>query len=64
MPVTNFYQRRSWWFQGPEVAGARANIFVPGEFHLTITGHPLVRRAIEQTIFESHGIGQTLGGRY
>lgn len=64
VPVTNFYQRRDWYFQGPEVAGARANVFVPGAFHLNITDHDLVRRTIEQTIRESRGLGESLGGRY
>jgi pimeloyl-ACP methyl ester carboxylesterase len=64
VPVTNFHQRRSWWFQGPEVGDARANIFVPEAFHLTITEQPVVQRTIEQTIFEGRGIGESLGGRY
>jgi RHS repeat-associated protein len=64
VPVTNFYQRRSWWFQGPEVGGARDNIFVPGAFHQTITGVESVRDTIEQTIIESRGLTDSLGGRY
>jgi RHS repeat-associated protein len=64
VPVTNFFQRRSWWFQGPEVEGAAANIFVPGTFHLNITQHESVKVTIEQTIIESRGIGESSGGRY
>lgn len=64
VPVTNFYQRRSWWFQGPEVGGARDNIFVPGAFHQTITGVESVRNTIEQTTIESRGLTDSLGGRY
>jgi pimeloyl-ACP methyl ester carboxylesterase len=64
VPVTNFYQRRSWWFQGPAVGDARANIFVPEAFHSDITEKGIVRGTIEQTIFESRGLGESLGGRY
>jgi RHS repeat-associated protein len=63
-PTTNFYQRRSWWFQGPEVEGAVANIFVPGAFHIDITETEVVQGTIERTITESRGMGQTTGGRY
>jgi RHS repeat-associated protein len=62
--VTNFYQRRSWWFQGPEVGDARANIFVPGYFHSNITGSDIVQDTIEQTIIEGRGQTDPLGGRY
>jgi len=64
VPTTNFYQRRSWWFQGPEVEGAIANIFVPDAFHVDITQKELVKTTIERTIVESRGMGQPLGGRY
>ena len=65
VPVTNFYQRRSWWFfEGPEVAGAVANIFIPGRDHWTITGHDTVRQTIEQIILEKRAIGRPLGGHY
>jgi RHS repeat-associated protein len=64
VPVTNFYQRRSLWFQGPEVEGALANVFVPDAFHTDITGRDLVKQAIEATILEKRGVGQPLGGRY
>ncbi len=63
-PVTNFYQRRSWWFGGPEVEGAVANIFAPEAFHGDITRKMIVQDTIVQTIFESRGVGQPLGGRY
>lgn len=61
MPVTNFYQRRSWWFQGPEVGDAQANIFVPGAFHQTIKEALSVRRSIEETIIESRSLTDSLG---
>ncbi|MBI2158677.1 MAG: hypothetical protein HYU26_17525, partial [Candidatus Rokubacteria bacterium] len=65
VPVTNFYQRRSFWFfEGPEVAGAVANIFVPGETHFTITQHETVKTTIERIILEKRGIGRPLGGHY
>ena len=63
-PVTNFYQRRSWWFQGPEVEGALANIFVPDAFHVNITANDIVKDSIVQTIRESRRMGESLGGRY
>ena len=64
VPTTNFYQRRSWWFQGPEVEGAIANIFVPGAFHIDITETEVVKTTIERTVVESRGMGQPTGGRY
>jgi pimeloyl-ACP methyl ester carboxylesterase len=64
VPVTNFYQRRSWWFQGPEVGDARANIFVPGYFHSDITRSELVQGTIERMIIESRGLSESIGGRY
>jgi pimeloyl-ACP methyl ester carboxylesterase len=64
VPVTNFYQRRSFWFQGPEVGGALANIFVPDAYHTNITDTDVVKKAIELTILEKRGVGEPLGGRY